>query len=40
MNPMSPKVVERKGCFQAKSPSRLLKDLELNRHPNILRKEK
>jgi len=35
MSPMSSKVIVRKGCFQAKGPSRLLKDLEHKKHPNI-----
>jgi hypothetical protein len=40
MSPMSSKVIGRKGCFQAKGPSRLLKDLEHKKHPNIWRREK
>jgi hypothetical protein len=34
MHPMPPKIIKREACLQAKSLSRLSKDLGPKRHPN------
>jgi len=39
MSSMSPKVIGRKVCLRTKGPSKLLKDPEPKRHPNIWRKD-
>ncbi len=35
MKPMLPKVIRKEACLQAKGPSKLSKDLEPKRRPNI-----
>jgi hypothetical protein len=40
MNLMAPKVIEREACLHARGPSRLSKDPEPKKRPNIWKREK